>query len=666
MIDRRLSALYRLGDRFGRALCGTARHYVVIVRGGSEGAGYESLRLLTRGGPRYWLALAMLVVTILATAYLGFQRHEIPAISAEVFEGERLSLPVAALWLTPLIMAFGFAYLLIGATGLGIWAYPTAAAYVMFFAVSPGLGRARSLWFAALPLWVMIQGAWLLSDQPPRRRLLPLLLLCLLSGSLTYPAIGAPLGLHGPWSQYLLGLIYFVLLGTVTALRPLQFVESIAFGITLTVLLAFCLLAALQSPPAQLLELSFIGYHNLLGILGLFWYWMGLDLFNSSLDLARWATLAVRRLIPGGIVRVAIFAAWVAVMGYGCLAISTPPIAVIEWLSRAPWGRALLEQYVGWEPSFLVTMTMEYGLYVTGIVLLIAIVLSAMRKLSTDRLIGLFSLSILAFLVILGGMGLFMAFGSSTQMSADVLGFWPLLIYVAGMFWEVLKNSANLLSGNRTRLPLFSGFVLCLAGISLLELSAHFALFQQELSLNALSGVIYLGIPYLLYTYLYEQKRYTPVSRRHLLLLFGMGMLCAIPVHLGLPLYAVPLIWLGVTLVSVWRWGSWDDPLDSIVRAVAMGLGFLIFYARPVTFPVPLYTEFALRLTKIQSGYSGLVTWPWEARWWKLVVAVLLAATSAGYAWIWALRARRWARVSLLMLGTAFASGILAVIASTI
>ena len=199
------------------------------------------------------------------------------------------------------------------------------------------------------------------------------------------------------------------------------------------------------------------------------------------------------------------------------------------------------------------------------------------------------------------------------------------------MFWQVLKNSDDLVAGGERRLPLFSGFLLCLAGVSLVELAAAYPYFQWELSLNTYNGVIYLGLPYLLYNSLYAQQRYTPVSSRSLAVLFGLGLLTAVPIKAGLPLWTAPFLWLGVILATVWRPGHWDDPLDGVVYTVALALGFATYYMRPVLIPVPAFLRIVGEFIALQSAYLNDVIWPWEIRWWLVLAGVTLIAGGFGY-----------------------------------
>ena len=304
---------------------------------------------------------------------------------------------------------------------------------------------------------------------------------------------------------------------------------------------------------------------------------------------------------------------------------------------------------------------MELDLYPTGAILIVAVILLAFKKLPQERLMTLLGLSLLAVFALWGGLGLFFAFAPGADDGSS--GFWPLLLYVGGMFWQILMNSSDLVSGGQGRRTLFMGFLLCLAGISLLELPAQYGYLEKELSLNAYNGILYLGFPYLAYNELYRQQRYTPVSKTHLLLLFALGMLIGIPALAGVPLAWVPLFWAIALFATVWHAGRWDDRLDGPVYGVALGLGFAVYYTHPVLIPVPAFAAFAARLTDVQLSYVGAPIWPWELRWWAILAGSGVAAGVLGL-FLGVARSRtRWLRAAYGLLGLVLSAGLLAVVA---
>jgi len=309
-------------------------------------------------------------------------------------------------------------------------------------------------------------------------------------------------------------------------------------------------------------------------------------------------------------------------------------------------------------PPMALASALDYDFYLTAAIALLAAILWALRKLSSERLVFLFSASLFGLLVLWSFFGLF--FASATEDTSQALGFWPLLLFVAGVFWQALKVSPGLVSGERSRSFLFLGFVLLLGGISTLELSAHYPRFEQMLSVNSFGGVVYLGIPYLLYSSFYQQQRYTPVSPKCLLLLFALGMLSAIPSLLWGKVFFAPLIWLAAILAVAWVREPWDDLWDGVVYSLALALGFTIFYTYPILIPLPYFVPFLSYFMAAQDRYAAQVIWPWQAQWWRILAGASLAAIVLGYLLARAHLARGRARVLLIICSLILSLGFLA------
>jgi hypothetical protein len=647
----------------GKELFTAARSYVVIVRGGSEGAGLLTIKAIATAGPIYWIGLGVLLLSLLATAFIGLRGHTLPTVVAELWEGEQVLVPTAAVWIAPLVMAFGWSYLLMGGASYGLTAYVILAAYGSYYGLFPGLLRANTLWFAALPIWLLVQGAWLASTQRTRWRLPLLALLSLLIGMISYRGVlGRPI-IPGQsfLNQSILGAIYFALVANPWALRPRAFRPKLAFAITLILFLGFYVLAILQSPPEEFPSMTFLALHHLLGAVGLFWYWMGLDLFNTALSVVEWVTVTTERWVPLGLLHGFLLIAWVIWAAFAFLASHVPPMWLLQGIHAIPLaGPGLLLSYRYWAPSVVLAAVTQYHLYVTLGILALAVALWLARKLSHERLIDLLSYWLLSLFILWGGWSMFYAFAEGLEAAPP--SSWTLLLFVGGMFWEVFKNSSSLVEGDPKHLSLFSGFVLCLAGVSLFELSAGYGDFEQELSINAFNGVLYLGLPYMAYTFLYHQHSYTPVNKQHLLGLFLLGLLSALPILAGLPLFLAPALWLAILLAAVWRWGHWDDRLDGVVYAVAVALGFVTYYTRPIILPVPMYIGLVGKLMQLQAEFGNRVIWPWETRWWWITAGSALAAALLGYLCGLAHRRHGLWRIVWLFLGACVSIGLLAAV----
>jgi hypothetical protein len=645
--------------RLWHAVFSTAKDYVVIVRGGSEGKGLKTLQRLLHSGPLVWLGLMILILNIVATAYIGFKSESLPALSAELWEGERVTVPSLALYVSLGVTACGWAYLLVGAAASGLGAYVLVTAYAAFYSLMVGLALGHALWMAVIPLWMLFMGAWVASSHRGRWRIPLLVLLCYMIALLTFPAFGLKHIIPAPWGQIVLAALYLTLIANPWALRERRFRPGGAFVLSTLLFIGFYILVLVRTPASETFGNAFLSFHNLLGLVGLFWYWVGLDLFSSAQDLVEWLVESIKRVLPLRVLRGIIFPIWLLWGIGGYVLIHGLPLPLVRGLVSFREGVTLLQRIAALNLSITFLSALEYHLYATGVIILLAAILWTFHKLSSERLVTLSSIWIFALLVLLGYFGLFYAF--MAEDAVEALGFWPLLIFVAGMFWEVLKVSSGLLSGARHRAFIFLGFLLLFGGISILELSAHYPIFSQELSVNAFDGILYLGIPYLLYTFFYRQKRFTPVSPRAIILLFLLGMLSAIPCLILGKVFFVPVLWLGAVFIVTWTRERWDDLWDGIVYGLATGLGFLVFYTRPILIPLPNLMAFMGVFLQAQTRYLQHVITPWEARWWGMLLQVVAAAVILGYALAQARRRQKHLRFTLFILGATLSVLLLAV-----
>ena len=644
--------------RVGRFLFSTAKGYLVIVRGGSEGAGLKTLAQLSRGGPLNWIGLAVLLLSLVATAYLVLQGQKLPSLSAETWDAEAVAVPTLALYLSLLVIAFGWAYLLVGAASASLGLYVLVATYVNWHSYL--IGRTLTLWFGLLPVWTLILGAWSASSQPTHWRLPLLLLLSLVVAAFTFKLVGLYRILALTPGMIALGLVYLALVANPWALKARPLKPAIAFGLSLVLLLVYFALNLLRSAPADAFRNTFWDFYDLLGLAGLFWYWLGLDLFSGAHNMADWLLSTTKALLPPRLLKIVVFGLWTlwAIVTYPL--IHTPPPWVMQPLTYSKVGMALLRAYGSIRLSDVLAWTLDYHLYITGAILLVAMLLLSLRKLTHERLMSLLGLFLFTFFALFGYNSLFLA--TKAADSAEVLGFWPLLIFLGGIFWQMLMASSDLVSGGGARSLLFLGFLLTVGAISLLELSAGYQAFALELSLNSLAGVLYLGLPYLLYTHFYQERRLTPVPVRQLLLLLALGMASAIPCLLAESLLPAPTLWLLAVLATTWRGGYWDEPQDGLVYALTLALGFVAFYTHRVWISIPAFLPFLARLEELQVGWELKILYPWQLEWWWILLKAAFAAAILGYLLSKAHAAKGRGRALFLILALMLSSAFLAVL----
>ncbi len=637
----------------------TVMDYVSIVHGRSEGAGLATIRELARGGPLNWLGLGVLLLGIVATAYLAFAGAGFASLRAELWEGEVVAAPYPALHLSLLVSAFAWAYLLTGAAAAGPGILALVALYTIYYGLLQGFALAGTPWFAVIPLWTLILGAWAASARPGRCRLLFLALLSWFVAVFSYNSLGLKAILPGIWGRPLLAVVFFALVANPLATRQRRFRPAVAFGVSLVLFLAFYALALGHSQPEEVFSSSFLALNNLLGVVSLFCYWIGLDLFSSAENLAEWLARTIRLLLPRSVATAAVYTLWAVWLVAAYLLVHGWPYFLVLFFSLFRWGQVAFGLWHSIELPVGLLSTLDVDLYATAAIVTVALGLSLARKLTVERLMALLGISITAWIVISGYYGLLAASSSGSQGQAP--GFWPLLLFVGGIFWQVLMASSGLLAGSRMRSLVYLGFLLALAGIALLQVSGGYRIFGEVVSLNTYLGVVYLGIPYIVYILIYRQEHYTPVPNRHVLLLFTLGMLSAIPSLVWGWMFLTPLLWMGIILATVWRWGRWDEIWDGLVYALAMGLGYITFYSHPILIPVPPLTSWIAIFQQAQVAYSQQTVWPWDRRWPWIVAGAVGAALILGCALSRARTGGRWRRWLWLLLGPALSLGLFAV-----
>jgi len=646
-------------SRLRQALVSTLKDYVVTVRWKGEEEGLAAVQNLIHTGPLHWPGLLVLVVSVIATAYLSWPGHGLPIVAAEIWEGEVVQVPLPALYLSLAVMSFGWAYVLVGAAAFGLGAYVLVAAYASFYGLFPALGQGGTLWFILIPIWLLILGGWVASAHPTRWRLPLLFLLCLIASLLTYPALNVQAILRGTWGRLAVAGVYFALVANPRAMKKRPFKPVFAFVLSVIVFICLYGVSLQRSAAGEVLGYTFLSAHYLLGLVSLFWLWIGLDLFRGAQDLAGWLARALRGIVPSRVIGITVFTLWTLWSTMAYLLAHGPSLGLTQFLWSSGWGRGLLQAYLSLTPSPALVFALEYHFYLTVAIALVATALWLTKRASPDALIRLLSLSVFTFLVLYGFLGVWFALGSEDWQA--ILGFWPLLIFVAGMFWEIIKSAADLLSGAKTQMvSLFLGLVLLFAGISLLELAAQYPYFAKELSLNPFLGIFYLGLPYLLFVFLQQQGFVTSASSRMLVLLFALGMLSAMPSLAWGRILIAPLVWLVAILATVWRSERWNQVWDGLIYTGGLALGFVVFYTHPVIIPIPAFTGFLGRFVELQARYADNVIWPWELRWWCICVAAVAAGLTLGYSLSRARQAPQRRRGAWLALGLAASIALMA------
>ena len=653
-----------------RALFAALKGYAAVLYGG-DWQGVQTLHAMARS--RLTLpGLALVAGSVLGTAYLTLNSAAIPAHAAELWPGQLLKVPWPTLPLALLLLSVGWSYVLAGAAMVSLGAYLFAFIYIAYYSIMPGFELAGTLWFALVPIWGLVLGAWAASSRPGRwGRLLFLLLLSLAIALLIYPSLGLKAVFPPVEGQLALAAACFVLVANPLALRWRRFRPGVAFAVSLVVFVAFYGLAIARSTPVAVLQNTFLTLNELLTIVGLLWLWMGLGLFSGAQDLAGWIGATVQALVPRRLLIGFVFSAWALWSVVAYLVSHVPPLFVIEGLVRLGLGEQLLTAWRAAQEALVSRAAAEYDLYVTLAIAALALVLWVGRALSTERLMRLFGLSLAAYFIISGLWALFLE--SATEVEMPSAGLLPLILFVGGMVWELVKLGPDIVSGQKTRALFFAGLLALFGGFALLEITSQHAGLGQTVIVSTYMGALYLGLPYLLYSYLYAARPDRPVSGGYLLLLFALGALSAFPSLFGGHIFYAPLIWLLILLATAWRAGRWERLRDSLVYPVTAALGFVTLYTNPMLFslrtfyavlvlvPIPALRAFTDHLMRLEDGLVNSYVPPTRARWWWILLAAAGAAAVLGVFMGWARRVQGWRRALVLAAGLAASLGFLAV-----
>jgi hypothetical protein len=646
-------------SRLRAMVVSTLRDYVVGVRWKGEEEGISAVRGLIGRGPLYWPGLAMLSFAVLAAAYLSLQGQRFAAVIT-VYVQETVQVPLPTLYLSLFVAAFGWAYLLVGATAAGLGIYCLVAAYVTYCGLALGSG-AESLAGRAIavliPIWLLVLGGWGASTHRTRWRPVLLRLLSLLAAVPSYAGLGLQALLPLPWGLLLVAGTYFALVANhwVARRRPVR--PALAFVVSL-ILFGSLYAASLRSAPTdQFMPYVVFVFQYLLYFLEIFWFWMGAQLIDTARTLAEWTVARIETTVSRRVLAPALGA---LSLGWNIVLTILTHAYELEGTAAAAspgWQGEMLRAYVRLKPSLALISANQYSSIVNTAIFAYVGVLVAKKKYSDEKLLQLVGVSLLAFFIAYGYFGAYYSLSGATD---ALSGLQPLILFIALMLWEMTKAASDLAGGSGHRAGLLLGCLLVVASVSLFELTAHSTHFALTLTVTPFFGAAYLGFPYFLYIVLYQQRRYAPVPAQQVRTAFVLGMVSAIPSLATGRVFLAPCFWLLITLVTVWRQGRWAHLWDSLTYALALGLGFAVYYTYPLFVPIPILARFLNQLALLELSYTAESIPPWDPRWWQVFVAILGAAAILGCL-LWQARQSRGRRqVALLILGTLSSVSLLA------
>ncbi len=503
--------------------------------------------------------------------------------------------------LTGLVLfALGWAFALTAAVNLPPIVYLIVSAYLGWYGILIGGALAGTIGFALPTLWMLWLG-WQVMRRPALRHAagqvsridrVCSLLLCFGAAYLTYGAFGLShllTSLPFVLGVLILTLIYFgALFNPVTRrwsipsrLDAIKNPRS-TFGLTLLIVGLFFALSYTRDAANSAANAN-LAMQNLLGAADLFWMWLGGGLFAGSLGLGRWLTREATQIITTRWLRWFMPIVWLVVAVAGYLATGSLPLPIAVFARNI----GLTEWVNTWSnPNYFAVQTQ---VYVSLIALAYLISLRWRHTYTDNKLAWANGLWIAAYLCVLGYHTGLMGFAQIDQSSIQSLLAWAALALVGGILWRMAKQGADWSGESPTRLYSLLALLLIMLSVIAIVLSVNALEFIQESTLYTFYGLVYLGIPLVLYTLLINQTHFVPMRGLKLAALFALGCLSAIVVLginplAGMHLLIAPLIWAIILLSHQLRR---EDRLNQLVAGGALALGFAVFWLRPLVLPIP-------------------------------------------------------------------------------
>ncbi|MBI5563578.1 MAG: hypothetical protein HY870_01695, partial [Chloroflexi bacterium] len=641
-MSQRSPLVNRISGKIAQAIAIRWRHFKKYQIDG-EWAGLKLVRRVWQVRPLGRLGIAVLVVGSIVAATQIEARAAQP-LGADVALPESVTIAGAALF------ALGWAFALSAAISLPLWGYFIVAAYLSWHGLFIGGALAGTPLFALPTLWLLLIGWRVARTQsvqvtppataatvqvaPPRPAhkhwRIWLLVMCFGAAYLTYGAFRLRLIFTGEWEIFApitLGLIYFAALANrytlrvvsstsekpasrkapkqqsknpflsgFAALRETFFVEAGSqlppkadrvFWGTLIVIGVFFVLG-ISRDPVKAGSTTLLAMRGLLGIVDLFWLWLGAGLFQGAIGLGKWVTKESVSFLSARVTRSVFPLIWIGVGVFSWIAthdLSMETAVFAHNLGLSAWVNTWTDpDYWG----------VYYQFFASVVAVILLIIFAVRRRWTNDKLAWLSGLWLAAYIGVVGFYANFEAFGTLETDAAAPLAFWTGFTLIGGLVWEMAKSNADWSKAADDRILALIAWLLLMLSVCVVTLGAGLPELVMEYTLYSFFGVIYLGLPLVAYDFVCERKGYKALSMWNLLALFVIGVISASLV-LGIEPYAgahfliAPIVW--AISLAVWgkRLARLTSALDGLVGGGALALGFVTFWMSPQILPVPFF-----------------------------------------------------------------------------
>jgi hypothetical protein len=628
-----------------RGLLRAGYDYVREMYGDQALSGFWLIRGLWNAGPVGRLGLVLLGGAIPLAAVL---------LSGVLASGSPLTLPFGLA-----LFAAAWAFTLSAATHLSLPGYVIVCAYLAWYGVLAGGALAGTPAFALPTVWMLWLGGAVGHTMLRWRRWLWLWALCFGVAYLTYGAWGLYRNLPEAWywpGQVILSLVYLGALALTNRLcKPLALGRT--FWGTLGVVVLFYAFAGWKGSDA-LRENTELSFQGILGLVDLFWMWLGGSLFVGALEAGEWGTNKLGDLLPEKFTRWLWPVCWLAaaVVGYLLLWPSAP-----VQLMRPLYRLGVYDWVDTWSYAFYFTVRGQVFVSLAALVVMLVGWVFRKRRWFPPALLSVLSPAwingvwIAAFIGQLGYHQAMTAFWTVEAEAAAPLTFWPALVLLGGLVWQMVTAGSGWTGASWARLYGLVGALLLLVSVAVVLVGAGSSTVILEYTLYSFLGVLYLGVPLALRALLFRDVDVAPLSGGQLAALFGLGCLSAVVVlgidpYAGIHLALAPLLWIAALVLLRWRL-SLDTGWAGATAGGALALGFATFWMSPEMLPIPLlafintwqqrYVDTVLNRPVMQAG--------------QLWFTLLALTTGVGVGLAWKLRRRpAWFVMAIVICALAF------------
>lgn len=532
--------------------------------------------------------LISLCAVLACTVILYFYDGSLPTISFSCFD---ITYNISYITLIISFMAFitGWIFLLIGGVTSNTITFSILALFFIFLIGYIGLDSSYP-WWLFLPLGfitvLLIPSLRHSRYIPPALRYIILYALCL---RIAYLYILATPIKHYINNKYLwpaisgLAILLSFLSSLLSYLKKYRFPEKLFVIIgLLAVFMGIFLRGTFQI--TKLIEALFMVFRQITIYISLFWFILGFSALWGVINLAEWARDSLEILFPKKIIFGIVFIFWIAIFLLKLL-LPNPPLI---WNFSLTW--------TAWS--------------IAGSIVLLY------KRFNITRILTLFQLTI--FTLLLTHAYYVIQFETVEEMKFQ-LG--SLAIFIIGITWLLFQGSGFIINSSgkwfprNSRLLLFFGLIFLMLGLNHLMLIARDVDFINIVKISAFTGFLYTGPPFILYLLLVKRLKRHPVNLRELAYLFIWG---AILIHPGLILrkalynYGIPIVSLAVIFSIIqeylnvivikkitYRSSSFNEIIDGIIYAGAIGLGWLIFELNPQFSLIPVQIRFVEDINKL-------------------------------------------------------------------